>query len=413
MPFVQPNAPLTNVVNNGNGQLHLTFVNVAQGDSLVLKTPLGRVFLLDCGSVRDPLNAFGNILGAITNPVSGITINYAHLDGIILSHPDRDHYNKLADLAEEFAHYNYTIQNVFISLPEILFSETGLTNWLRRRPGPWALPGQVHQIRLNEASPRGVNGEIPPILVHWERLPDGTDFKIKFVAAGVSPNLDGQPETFLPNGDQKNTASIVTLIEFGLQKFLIMGDATTPVGNFIYNHFSEETNDVELLHIPHHGSKRHSLNSFFWGHVFPNTCVISAPVENDGDHLPAFETVLYAANATMNMGNNRNHRVYKYEAISDWEIVSRGVPRFIQIDEIVDDENDPTFRNYALKIEPDDRYTIVRRNYREANFHKRVDKTGVTSVRRAQLTQGDLELSKDIHITSASGAGLYWTYDAN
>lgn len=427
-----PIEAVTNNVNNADGLVHFSFVNVSQGDCCIVKTPLGRVFMFDCGSTYDRnKTALNNIKKSLYNSVSGISNAYSQIDGIFLSHPDQDHYNKIVDLAEDLYLRGIVVKKAFVSMHADLFNahDNVAYRWIRRVPGDWSIPEATYTVRLNSNNDRNDQGKIDTIMVHWEKVylaDDGdmmTDdevdengkryrnFKIKILAAGVTPELDGNLEFNDPNNDQKNTASIVTLIEFGQEKFLIMGDATTPVGRFLVEHFSEEISDVDILHVPHHGSRRHSLDSEFWSVAFPDTCVVSVSPKNDAHHLPAYETLMYAANVALNEVGNRDHYVYKYESTSPWQLLTENIPRYIEMDEFVDMNNIQNFREYRINVEHDPNYVVLEYNYRKSGLISRgQDKNVYTN--EGTLSRGVLSLKKDIHMTSADNIeSIYFAYN--
>ena len=74
-----------------------TFLDVGHGTSVVLRLPSDQVWLYDCGHLGNDSNRSRKIEQALWS--LGVT----HLDGIILSHADADHFNSLPGLLPRFS----------------------------------------------------------------------------------------------------------------------------------------------------------------------------------------------------------------------------------------------------------------------------------------------------------------------
>ncbi|MBR2527434.1 MAG: ComEC/Rec2 family competence protein [Blautia sp.] len=72
--------------------LSITCVDVGQGDGIVIQTPRGKAYLIDGGSTSKQKLAQYQLLPFLKN--QGIS----HLDGILISHTDEDHYSGVKDL---------------------------------------------------------------------------------------------------------------------------------------------------------------------------------------------------------------------------------------------------------------------------------------------------------------------------
>lgn len=78
-------------------ELRVAFLDVGHGGCAVVRTPDGRVLLYDVGAIRGP-----DAVRRVVAPYlwgEGVS----RIDDVVLSHPDLDHFNGLADLAERFA----------------------------------------------------------------------------------------------------------------------------------------------------------------------------------------------------------------------------------------------------------------------------------------------------------------------
>ena len=78
-------------------RLDCTFVSVGHGSAVVLRLPGGQTLLYDAGCMGDPTYGERAISAVLWS--KGIR----HLDAVILSHADADHYNALPGLLKKFS----------------------------------------------------------------------------------------------------------------------------------------------------------------------------------------------------------------------------------------------------------------------------------------------------------------------
>ena len=78
------------------GTLDCEFLSVGHGTAVVVRLPDGQTMLYDAGRLGSPSGAADAVAGYLWS--RGIT----HLDAVVLSHADADHYNALPELARQF-----------------------------------------------------------------------------------------------------------------------------------------------------------------------------------------------------------------------------------------------------------------------------------------------------------------------
>ncbi len=76
--------------------LTCTFVDVGHGSCVLLEFPGGRNVLYDCGSIGSPETGARNASGVLWSR------RITHLDAVIISHADSDHFNGFPELARQF-----------------------------------------------------------------------------------------------------------------------------------------------------------------------------------------------------------------------------------------------------------------------------------------------------------------------
>lgn len=212
----------------GDGLLEMTFIDVGQGDSTLIKSPDGKCVLIDAGE-------YGNVSAVIEALVaSGIT----KLDYVIATHPHSDHVG-------------------------------GLSEVLRRFP-----VGTVYDI-----------GRVHPTSSYEYYLDAVKASKARFVLirAGLSFKLGTSVSiTFLwPDKDMPqdlNNVSAAFILKYGDFDALFMADCGTETEAALIK--AGKITPVELLKVGHHGS-RHSSSADFLKASSPDLGIIFAGRGND------------------------------------------------------------------------------------------------------------------------------------
>lgn len=210
--------------------VHFTALDVGQGQSLILHYD-GKTFLIDCGGSNDEIAA--NI-AAETLLSRGIT----HLDGIILTHGDRDHAGGIPYLLTR-------ISTGFLMLPSNTDPET------------------VTQLSEN------MNGELIPVDADMSLPLDSGEITVFGPTFAAESNENSLCILF----ESENCAILVTGDRSQLGELLLLHDASLP--------------DVDLLVAGHHGSKN-STSEALLNTVTPETVFISVGKFNAYGH-PAGE----------------------------------------------------------------------------------------------------------------------------
>lgn len=203
--------PLAASASNGPPQTECAFVSVGHGLATVLHLPDGRTLLYDAGSLGSPKGATNAVAAYLWS--RGVT----HLDAVVVSHADVDHYNGLPGLLERF-----TVGVVYVS-PVMFDVPAEGTDRLRAA--------------IDEAG-------VPLREIHaGQRLQAGEECDIEVLHP---------PRRGMLGSDNAN--SICLAIECGGRRLLLTGDLETPGLEAL---LAEEPIDCDVLLAPHHGS-RHS-----------------------------------------------------------------------------------------------------------------------------------------------------------
>ncbi|MBT9164784.1 MAG: ComE operon protein 3 [candidate division WS2 bacterium] len=212
----------------------LVFLYAGQGDGALLRTPSGRVYLIDAGSKPEDGNNYLKLLSGWGK---------TSIDSFIITHPHSDHYEASSLLLEK-----NTIRKVFVFSP----------SWSQTKD-----VGFHNMLLSGKNTPRIIT------LDKTTRIRDG------------EVNIEIIPPKSLDSEDL-NSHSMIVKISYQGFDFLITGDA--PLSSL-----SNLTDKMEVLKVPHHGGKN-SLNLETLKRLEPQVLVISCGIDNPFGH-PLPETM--------------------------------------------------------------------------------------------------------------------------
>jgi competence protein ComEC len=185
-----------------------TFLSVGHGTAVVVELPDGQVLLYDAGRLGSPAGAARVVAGYLWS--RGIT----HLDAIVISHADADHYNAVPALVDQFS-----VGAVYVS--PVMFDGRGA-----------ALAALRAAIDASGVPLREVWG--------GDRLHTGGDARIEVLHPPRRGTLGSD-----------NANSIVLAIEHAGRRVLLTGDLESPGLDDVV---AELPLDCDVVMAPHHGS---------------------------------------------------------------------------------------------------------------------------------------------------------------
>lgn len=212
--------------------LKVTFLDVGQGDSILIEAPNRNQILIDTGPNKKVLKSLGEVL----------PIYDKSLDGILLTHPDLDHIGGTIPLFDIF-----DIEYLFTSSSS---KETDVTEEIDKLKKT----KKIFLARKDKIIIDPINNVVLEIL-----FPD---------------------DSF--NTDDANDRSIVAKLTYGETCFLFTGDASRMVELYLTSKYGDYLN-CDVLKVGHHGSKT-STSEEFLGFVSPDYGIISAGQENKFGH---------------------------------------------------------------------------------------------------------------------------------
>lgn len=209
--------------------LRVHFINVGQGDAILLQTPKGYNILVDTG----PKKSANMLLNYLKN------IQVSSLDLLVITHPDFDHIGGIPSLLEK------------VPVKKILDS------------------GKAHTTLTFIQYKQYVWNNIVPVQYAKEKM------KLK-----IDPDLEIKVLNSGSEEKENNNASIVLHVTYKDMKFLLMGDTEEAEEKRLSRKYNLGST---ILKVAHHGSNSSSTTAFL-NDVQPKIAVISAGRNNDFNH---------------------------------------------------------------------------------------------------------------------------------
>lgn len=224
----------------GEGGLSVYFLDVGQGDSILIDSPAGQV-LIDGGPNKSVLAELGEIM-----PFYDKTIEL-----IILTHPDSDHINGLVEVLRRFK-----VERVIET--KVKGKNEAYKEWRRLIEDK------------NIESIQAIKGD---------RIELSKDIILDFW--WPEENIAGKTV------DNLNDTSLICLLDQGETEMLLAGDAELGTLEKIAKNYADY--EIEILKQPHHGAKNGS-SELLLQNLSPTLSVISAGAKNRYGH-PHQETL--------------------------------------------------------------------------------------------------------------------------
>jgi competence protein ComEC len=229
------------------GLLRITFLDVGQGDSIVVRFPDSRIWVLDAGGMRDAGEEPAFDIGEAVVSRYLWSQRIYRVDRVLLSHPHQDHAGGLPAVMSNFFPRGFD------------FSEPFADATLSRM--------------LTAASTRGID---------CRRMVAGAER----VVSGVFIRFLNPPAA--PSTRSINDNSMVLHLAYGGFTALLTGDLEKIGEHEVLNRLPEHP--ISVLKVAHHGSRTATLAPFLQ-RTRPRWAVISAGRNNPFGH-PARETLV-------------------------------------------------------------------------------------------------------------------------
>jgi beta-lactamase superfamily II metal-dependent hydrolase len=230
--LITPNTVNAKAISESNptfNNMHIKFLNVGQGDGIIIKLPNGKSILVDAG----PREASEVVLNGL------VQMNIKKLDLVISTHPDIDHIGGLIDILR------------VVPVKKIYDSGKGYDTLT-----------YLEYIRL----------------VHERKIPFSIVREDKYIKLDKKVKIK-----VLNSGEGKafnNNASIVLMVTYKDVDILLAGDAEKIVEMKLISKYNIKS---EVLKVAHHGSSS-STSGLFLNRVSPLYAIISVDKNSPFKH---------------------------------------------------------------------------------------------------------------------------------
>lgn len=254
---------------NYSQQLHVDFINVGQGDAILVHTPMGRNFLVDGGV---------NVTSAQAKQLNRELVhNYLRkkkisaLDGIVVTHPHNDHLGGIIPVLK-----NFKVGRI------------------------WDCGSEFNTDTYLEYKALCERYRIPRIVA---KAGDILDWGDELFVQVLAPDHISNSTDF----SDMNNMSVVLLLRYGLVNLCLAGDIETEVQKDIVRYGPGIRS--QIIKVPHHGSDT-SIFKPFLERIAPNYAVIQVGRGNPFNHPSQSAIDLYESMGTRIYRNDHHGTVY-------------------------------------------------------------------------------------------------------
>lgn len=223
--------PLPSTADTQEVRIH--FLDVGQGDSILIQSPNGNHVLIDGGPDTGVVRELGHYLPFVK----------PSLQLVLATHYDTDHVGGLLSVLER-----YTVQQFAAPL-----------------------------LRDDTTIAQNVAAVIQAMQIPTQQLRAGDVYKL-----GGGVRLEILSPTVIDSKLPRNTMSIVAQLIYGDTAILLTGDAPKAVEEYLVLRYGEYL-ESDVLKVGHHGS-RTSTSQLFLETVDPELAIISAGKDNSYGH---------------------------------------------------------------------------------------------------------------------------------
>ena len=267
-----------------DGKMHIVFCDVGQGDATYIRFPNGKDMLID-GGPSGPASSAGKqtpkVLGCLAKHMS---IFDREIDVVVLTHPQEDHLGGLSEIVKRYqVHY-------FVHSDSTATTE-GYTKFMDSI-------AQKHIPSRSVATGEEITIGMTQFVVLSPK---------KSILAGLgTSNVLGAADV--------NESCVVLRLSYGSFDALFMADADSQVDPELVTQPFRKQGELEVLKVPHHGSKTGMTEGFLSWIGQTDTAIISVGKNMYGHPAPETLTQL----------TKRNMQVKRTDQEGDIEIITDG-----------------------------------------------------------------------------------------
>lgn len=293
LPDRNDNTGNNTVLVRGDGELQIHFMDVGQGDGILILFPDGRDMLIDCANYNNSSTVRGEILDYMDDYVTD-----GQLDYLMLTHCDRDHVSFMDEVLEEYQVDNVFMPNVLATHDKVaeadipqerlaLFTdEDTVATACYADFFIAALTEPDCTVTLNVDADEDSNSVV---ITDGERQSDGTYDGATYMLTFYCPTAEYYAESDLSSAEEKNAISPIGVLEYNGFRIVLTGDSNEINEPTFVDRIGGQL-DCDVLKVGHHGSETSSTEEFLDA-IDCEYAVISCNAAGNNFHHPRQTTL--------------------------------------------------------------------------------------------------------------------------
>ena len=265
LPDRNDNTGNNTVLVRGDGELQIHFMDVGQGDGILILFPDGKDMLIDCANYNNSSTVRGEILDYMDDYVTD-----GQLDYLMLTHCDSDHVYFMDEVLEE-----YQVDNVFMPNVLAMHDKVAEADIPQERLALFtdedtvdtacyadffiaALTEPDCTVTLNVDADEDSNSVV---ITDGERQSDGTYDGATYMLTFYCPTAEYYAESDLSSAEEKNAISPIGVLEYNGFRIVLTGDSNEINEPTFVDRIGGQL-DCDVLKVGHHGSETSSTEEF-------------------------------------------------------------------------------------------------------------------------------------------------------
>lgn len=293
LPDKSGDADNDTVLVRGDGELQIHFMDVGQGDGILILFPDGKDMLIDCANYNNSSTVRSEILDYMDDYVTD-----GQLDYLMLTHCDSDHVYFMDEVLEEYQVDNVFMPNVLATHDKVaeadipqekldMFTDEDTVDTACYADFfIAALTEPDCTVTLNVDADEDSNSVV---ITDGEKQSDGTYGGATYMLTFYCPTAEYYEESDLSSAEEKNAISPIGVLEYNDVRIVLTGDS---------NEINEPTFvdrigghlDCDVLKVGHHGSETSSTEEFLDA-IDCEYAVISCNADGNTFHHPRQTTL--------------------------------------------------------------------------------------------------------------------------
>ena len=250
----------------GEGELMVHFIDVGQGDCILILFPDGKDMLIDCANYNNSSDYRTETLDYIDDYVTD-----GQLDYLMLTHCDSDHVYFMDEVLEEYRVSNVFMPNVLATHDEVEsanIDEAKLDMFTDKDTVETACYADFFvgaltepdcNIYLNVDPDENTNAIV--ITDDGVQDPDAPDTDATYRLTFYCPTQEYYDESNLGSAEKKNAISPIGILEYNGFRLVLTGDSNE-INEPTFVERVGDNLDCDVLKVGHHGSESSSTEEF-------------------------------------------------------------------------------------------------------------------------------------------------------